>query len=707
MKRVIGACIALALGATYAASDSEFLLWMVESPDVVKDGVTMTFAGFSALNEVNSARVAVSGGDLSGDTYLNIYTTADGKTWTVSDSPYMEVTAAGLAGPIWSGLGAYGGESSVYSFTIELGNYDLTSDAWTVLARSETASYQKLRDEWSTNTSVLDVPGTIEWTGGAYTAVPEPSGGMLFLLGGMILALRRRRPAVSARASRPFVAVLALGLVFSSTAATLAENITTESGFSIEKKLMGSFVAPDWHYETASYTDLASALADTGDHWKQSGSFAVVAGYIGDSEKGDFNYDNWGGTGGPTDGGFPSGRFQWDGSTLFTCTATLVVPSAGKWTIALGAAQGSDFVLTIGQDGAAQTLTTSDYDETTRRAVKTFDFPTAGNYSFSLQLYRNTSGVAFIEFSCAKGEVVASEFSTETFKLVGKASADDPGTDDPDPDDPGTDDPSGDDPLLRDVVAISTNTFGMATIYSSDTNTIVAVPWTWYSKREEDAGPIFAEKLVSPENLSAGDFLVLLTDATGNATSKAAGYAAWTLDENLKWQPTATVACAPEGGLAHTTILAGSNDTVARGYGIWLLRTNPLNEDGTPKPFHVYGQFVSQGTTVTVKGGGTRTAPVFTMLADPYLREVKVNADIDWGSNPGSLDSLAIVTDQTTFQYCKWNGTQWWYSKVTYDEYKHMNVTERITDIRVPAGAGFWYVRRTGGDFSVTWGENK
>ena len=200
------------------------------------------------------------------------------------------------------------------------------------------------------------------------------------------------------------------------------ENIATVSGFTIEKKLMGAFVAPDWHYEAAPYTDLASALADTGDHWNQSGTFAVVAGYIGDSEKGDFNYDNWGGTGGPTDGGFPAGRFQWDGSTLFTCTATLVVPSAGKWTIVLGAATGSDFLMTIGPDGAAQTLTTSDYDVTTRRAVKTFEFQAAGNYPFSLQLYRNATGVAFAEFSCAKGEVAAADFSTTRFMLVGKAA---------------------------------------------------------------------------------------------------------------------------------------------------------------------------------------------------------------------------------------------------------------------------------------------
>ena len=75
--------------------------------------------------------------------------------------------------------------------------------------------------------------------------------------------------------------------------------------------------------------------------------------------------------------------------------------------------------MTVEGNGVAFAMSTADYDSGTRRAVKTFDFPAAGSYSFSLQLYRNASGVAFMELSCAKGEVAASAFSTDTFHLVG------------------------------------------------------------------------------------------------------------------------------------------------------------------------------------------------------------------------------------------------------------------------------------------------
>ena len=188
------------------------------------------------------------------------------------------------------------------------------------------------------------------------------------------------------------------------------------------KKLMGSYVAPDWHYVGAEYTDLASALADTDDHWSSSGTYAVLAGYIG-YETGDFLYDGYDQTSntysGPDDGGFPVGRFQWESSTLFTATATLVVPTAGNWTIALSAAEGSDFVASITGNGADFSLTTSDYSAETHRAVKTFNFPVAGAYSFSMNLYRNAAGSAYAELSCAPGTVAPGSFSTDTFTLIG------------------------------------------------------------------------------------------------------------------------------------------------------------------------------------------------------------------------------------------------------------------------------------------------
>ena len=85
--------------------------------------------------------------------------------------------------------------SAEYSFMIELGNWDVNSGTWTMVAMSDVKSYTQLRDGghvgvWSGDT--IDALYPEAWAVSSYT-VPEPTGGMLFVIGGALLALRRRR----------------------------------------------------------------------------------------------------------------------------------------------------------------------------------------------------------------------------------------------------------------------------------------------------------------------------------------------------------------------------------------------------------------------------------------------------------------------------------------------------------------------------------
>lgn len=84
-------------------------------------------------------------------------------------------------------LGEYG--TSQYSFFVELLN--ASGESWT----QYTTSYDNLVSSGYVSTSPLSVP-TAALTGGFNgAAVPEPTGGMLLLIGGALLALRRRRQA--------------------------------------------------------------------------------------------------------------------------------------------------------------------------------------------------------------------------------------------------------------------------------------------------------------------------------------------------------------------------------------------------------------------------------------------------------------------------------------------------------------------------------
>ena len=84
-------------------------------------------------------------------------------------------------------LGSYG--DSKYSFFVELLN--ASGDSWT----QYTSTYDNLVSSGYVSTSPLSVP-TQALTGGFNgAAVPEPTSGVLLLIGGAMLALRRRRRA--------------------------------------------------------------------------------------------------------------------------------------------------------------------------------------------------------------------------------------------------------------------------------------------------------------------------------------------------------------------------------------------------------------------------------------------------------------------------------------------------------------------------------
>ena len=83
--------------------------------------------------------------------------------------------------------------SAEYSFVIELGNWDWDNGTWTMIAASSAASYSELKDLGHiVELSTIEATPPTTWAPTSYT-VPEPSGGLLFIIGGGLLALRRRR----------------------------------------------------------------------------------------------------------------------------------------------------------------------------------------------------------------------------------------------------------------------------------------------------------------------------------------------------------------------------------------------------------------------------------------------------------------------------------------------------------------------------------
>ena len=249
----------------------------------------------------------------------------------------------------------------------------------------------------------------------------------------------------------------------------------------------------------------------------------------------------------------------------------------------------------------------------------------------------------------------------------------------------------------------SSNTFAVTEVTSSATNTIIAIPWTGYTPDGSQDLDVRVDRLVSPRNLVAGDLLLVPTSEVS--------YAAWSLVESdaangaMAWEPIATAELFASNIATNRNPLIKNNDgeaSIARGYGMWLIRQDPT------KPFYLYGQWAKGGKSVTVEQG-TATVPAYTMLADPLLREVDINTDLVW-EDVNTADSVVITTDANTTLNCKWDSAsrKWYHVELQKITKGSITVSKSVkvydSGMTVPAGAGFWYVSR-GGAPTVTFAD--
>jgi MYXO-CTERM domain-containing protein len=196
----ITAFAAALLTAGVSFADEDVLYWMIDSNATVeKDGVTSSvssFFGEAPEGSAFAARVRVTGGNITEDTFLDLYVPGygvdeGGGEWGVEFGDAGGYWGAGVPTGNQSPISAYSAGSPEFSFIVELGNID-SSDNWTTVATSAAKAYSDLADYIH---QTFDInPGQLAvWTPTQFTAVPEPSGGLLTLMGVALLALRRRR----------------------------------------------------------------------------------------------------------------------------------------------------------------------------------------------------------------------------------------------------------------------------------------------------------------------------------------------------------------------------------------------------------------------------------------------------------------------------------------------------------------------------------
>ena len=262
---------------------------------------------------------------------------------------------------------------------------------------------------------------------------------------------------------------------------------------------------------------------------------------------------------------------------------------------------------------------------------------------------------------------------------------------------------------------VSSNIHGFVRIDPTTTNTLVSVPWTGYTPDGQETRDLPANRIVSPIGLTAGDLLMQPTNEIA--------YAAWSVAVDAhggrSWQPVMSAGRAEDafGRTRNAIWTHAGTGSVDRGRGVWVIRQNPLKPDGTPNPVYLYGQWTNNGRVVEVPGVvlgktlsfGGYDACTYTMLANPDCTQATVVNDIPWDPQlVGEQDTIVIPNDRAGAQILFWEDPseaaphgRWYYTKT--EKKGFLIKTTKAYDASVPAGVGFWYVRRSADPLYVTW----
>ena len=161
-----------AIAASAMVASAGTLYWQVE--------------GENAGDTFDSATLYVSpNSDGSSATALATASTENGTLYSDSEGTYSDTMQTDISD--------YSGSDPAYYFFVEMANYNGATDP----KRGQVYTYQDLVDGGYVATSPFDSTSAAAAASGfnlgASGAVPEPTSGLLLLIGGSLLALRRRR----------------------------------------------------------------------------------------------------------------------------------------------------------------------------------------------------------------------------------------------------------------------------------------------------------------------------------------------------------------------------------------------------------------------------------------------------------------------------------------------------------------------------------
>lgn len=170
-KLIFSALMALSCGALFADGTDMYLFWMISDNATVSGGGALPadLSGYTA--RINAGN----------DSFLTLYSALPNDGGTSYGTSMDASQAVGYGFERWANISDY----SSGSFMLELLNDT------TVAYQSESVSYAALA-QYMSSMSGMAAPADA-YGFGTFTAVPEPTSGLLLLLGVAGLALRRKK----------------------------------------------------------------------------------------------------------------------------------------------------------------------------------------------------------------------------------------------------------------------------------------------------------------------------------------------------------------------------------------------------------------------------------------------------------------------------------------------------------------------------------
>lgn len=177
---VLGAALLLAFGAF-----ADFLYWQIPEGS----GDFSTAALYAIKGDKTDQKLSDS--DAASAIWLDERTANGVSMIGEGENKVPNGVGSAATGPFTTDISGYG---SGYSFFVELLTYNSNTDSWGT-NRLLAYSYDRLMDAGYIDAGAGLKPVAGGSTNFSMTHVPEPSSGLLMLLGGALMALRRRRRA--------------------------------------------------------------------------------------------------------------------------------------------------------------------------------------------------------------------------------------------------------------------------------------------------------------------------------------------------------------------------------------------------------------------------------------------------------------------------------------------------------------------------------